>query len=271
MKLRTQKTIAKAFGGIAVAGAVIYGGAGLLSGDGAEQVATDHVRNAPVTRPESVTQQEPYRPAAVKTGDTAEEKAQKLAALQAQDLPFLAQSGFAVERYVGAGTCADNGTLADTRWRGVATGLSYEVSKDGRMHAACVTHRGGRPDALTTNYAARAQTPAPSVPPAVVTNAADEPFTKGTSDAARDQKLADMRAEDTAVLSRNGMTLVRRLNVGEACAADGSIAGDTKWKGTASSIQYEARMDGDRLQVCLNHKGGKPAGQVTGSAYKFGG
>jgi anti-sigma-K factor RskA len=146
--------------------------------------------------------------------------------------------------------------------------MSYSVDRDGQTYRACVAHRGGKAISLTTNYGTAA-TPAP-VPrvEAPVATAQDVPLRVGNTDAQRDEKLSAMRALDSALLSGKGMTLVRRMNVGEACAADGTISGDTKWKGTATSIQYEARLDGQALQVCINHKGGKPTGQVTGSALR---
>lgn len=277
MKLSTQKTVAKAVGGVAVAGALVYGLTAVFSGgDDNAQVAQ---QRTPVTEyaPRQQQQQAPVEqytaPAPVeqpvRRGDTPEEKAQKIADLQRVDRDYLARNGFSVRSYLNYGTCAESGGLENTNWRGVASGMAYSVDRDGATYQACVSHRGGKAISLTSNYTV-AVAPAPRAEqPAVRTETAqDVPFNKGTSDAARDQKLADMRNLDSALLASKGMTLVRRLNVGEACNADGTIAGETKWKGTASSIQYEARLDGQRLQVCINHQGGKPAGQVTGSALR---
>jgi hypothetical protein len=278
MKLSTQKTILKAVGGVVLAGGLAYGASGLFSGDdndtqvAANKPAVTHVEprvepritDAPAREPEVVQP-------TVKRGDTAEEKAQKLADLKAADLAYLANNNFRVSSYLGYGTCDDNGGLSATGWRGIASGISYAVERNGETYQACVSHKGGKPASLSSNYSV-AVAPRVEQPPVVMIPEAvfsDEPFTKGTSDANRDQKLADMRLLDAQLLAGKGMTLVRRLNVGEACDADGSILGDTKWKGTASSIQYEARIDNDRLQVCINHKGGEPDGKVTGSGYKF--
>lgn len=276
MKLSTQKTVAKAVGGVAVAGALVYGLSAVFSGDDAAQVATrppverQQVTETPQRTP-PVTQNTPAVETPARRGDTPEEKAQKIADLQRVDAEYLSRNGFAVRSFLNYGACAEGGGLENTSWRGIASGMSYSVDRDGATYQACVSHRGGKAIALTSNYSA-AVAPAPRVEQPVVrapaANAPDVPFNKGTSDAQRDQKLADMRALDGALLANKGMTLVRRLNVGEACSADGTIAGETKWKGTASSIQYEARLDGQALQVCINHKGGKPTGQVTGSALR---
>ena len=278
MKLSTQKTVAKAVGGVAVAGALVYGLSAVFSGDDGAQVASrpqverQQVQTQPQRVEPQIQQTLPVEPT-VRRGDTPEEKAQKISDMQRADREYLSRNGFTVRSYLNYGTCAEDGGLENTSWRGIASGLSYSVDRDGQTYRACVAHRGGNAISLTTNYGTAA-TPAP-LPrvdsPVVVApeaNAPDVPFNKGTTDAQRDQKLADMRALDSALLAGKGMTLVRRLNVGEACAADGTINGETKWKGTASSIQYEARLDGERLQVCINHKGGKPTGQVTGSALR---
>ena len=277
MKLSTQKTVAKAVGGVAVAGALVYGLSAVFSGDDNVQVTQQP------QRPPVVTQQQPverYTPPVretapvdvpVKRGDTPAEKAQKISDMQREDNTYLARNGFSVRSYVNYGTCAEGGGLADNNWRGIASGLAYSVERDGATYQACVSHRGGKAVSLTSNYSV-AVAPTPRVEQPVVrapqATAQDVPFNKGTTDASRDQKLADMRRLDTALLAGKGMTLVRRLNVGEACNADGTISGETKWKGTASSIQYEARLDDQRLQVCINHNGGKPVGQVTGSALR---
>lgn len=276
MKLSTQKTIAKALGGVVLAGGLAYGATALFSGDDNDnRVAANKPE---VTRVEPRITDTPARrePEVVQNttpkGDTPEQKAEKLANLRAADLGYLANNNFRVSSYLGYGTCDDKGGLSATGWRGIASGLSYAVERNGETYQACVSHKGGKPVSLSSNYSVVAAPRLESQPPVMIPEAVftqDEPFTKGTTDAARDQKLADMRSLDASLLAGKGMTLVRRLNVGEACADDGSILGDTKWKGTASSISYEARMDNDRLQVCINHKGGKPDGKVTGSAYKF--
>ncbi|TAL28692.1 MAG: hypothetical protein EPN97_14255 [Alphaproteobacteria bacterium] len=103
------------------------------------------VQTAPVTAPV----QQPVQPAPVKKGDTPEQKAAKLAAMEQNDVAVLAAMGYKANARTGMGYCPDGGAPDGSGYHGVSTAIQYDVQKaDGSSSQhweVCVAHKGGKP------------------------------------------------------------------------------------------------------------------------------
>lgn len=100
---------------------------------------------APVTAPVAPVQQ----PAVKKPGDTPEQKAAKLAAMEQNDVAVLGAMGYKANARTGMGYCPDGGAPDGSGYHGVSTAIQYDVQKaDGSSSQhweVCVAHKGGKP------------------------------------------------------------------------------------------------------------------------------
>ena len=250
MNLQTQKNVFWGSTAAVGAGALIWALSAAFSGS-----STQEAKPQPTA---AATQPQDLPP--VKKGDTIDEKAEKLIRMQTTDKGYLAQHGFNISSYTGAGYCTSNGGLDGSGWHGVSSGLSYGVTKNGLQAQACVSHKGAQPQGYTTNYTESAT---PAVVPPQVLPQQEHSLKKGDNTSEKGQKLAAMFNVDKALIEGQGYRIKDRLGVGY-CKPDGSV--DTSgWHGVSSGISYSAVKNEQSVKLCVSHKGGKPVGNVTGS------
>lgn len=279
MKLKTQKKLFAGSAATAVLGLSVWGLSGLFSGAGNSNSASVRVPQqqtapapvypvpAPPPAPRPPVEAAPPAPVVVppapvvKKGDTADEKAQKLAALQAADRSALAGEGFTGISFKDYGFCRENGTVDGSGWHGVASGVSYTATFRGAAVNVCVSHKGGKPQDFKYEQIARP----PAVPQPqqqVQPGSLPYPVVQPGGDPQKADKIAAMNTLDAAALADNGFTVRRWIDYGQDCKENGTLT-NNNWKGVASSLTYEAVKNGITTTVCVTHKGGKPQ-RVTG-------
>lgn len=107
------------------------------------------VQTAPVQAPVTAPVTAPVQQPAVKKGDTPEQKAAKLAAMEHNDIAILAAMGYKANARTGMGYCPDGNAPDGSGYHGVSTAIQYDVTKaDGsstQHWEVCIQHKGGKP------------------------------------------------------------------------------------------------------------------------------